>query len=105
MNFFEPNREKKVKRKLWNMQIMSNGAYESVKHRATVNSENERISIAMFFLPKFESEIGPAVSLTNPEKPPLFRRTGVEKYVQDYFTRDLDGKSYLDHMRTNNASI
>ncbi|KAK8468968.1 hypothetical protein PHAVU_006G168190 [Phaseolus vulgaris] len=87
------------------LEIMSNGAYESVKHRATVNSENERISIAMFFLPKFESEIGPAVSLTNPEKPPLFRRTGVEKYVQDYFTRDLDGKSYLDHMRTNNASI
>jgi len=87
------------------MQIMSNGAYKSVEHRATVNSEKERISIAMFYLPKFESEIGPAVSLTSPENPPLFKRIGVKKYVEDYFTRDLDGKSYLEHMRISGQKV
>ncbi|RZB82290.1 codeine O-demethylase-like [Glycine soja] len=82
------------------IEIMSNGAYKSVEHRATVNSEKERISVAMFFLPKFQSEIGPAVSLTNPEHPPLFKRIVVEEYIKDYFTHNkLNGKSYLEHMR------
>ena len=78
---------------------MSNGAYKSVEHRVTVNSEKERISIAMFFLPNVQSEIGPAISLTDPQNPPLFKRIGLEKYVADYFTRKLDGKSYLEHMK------
>ncbi|KAL2341078.1 hypothetical protein Fmac_009018 [Flemingia macrophylla] len=81
------------------LEIMSNGAYKSVEHRAIVNSEKERISIAMFFLPRFQSEIGPAISLTNPENPPLFKRIGVEKYVKDYFAHKLEGKSYLEQMK------
>ncbi|KAK7412534.1 hypothetical protein VNO78_03998 [Psophocarpus tetragonolobus] len=87
------------------IEIMSNGAYKSVEHRATVNSEKERISMAMFFLPKFQSEIGPAVSLTNPEHPPLFKRIVVEKYVKDYFTHELNGKSYLERMRITEENV
>ncbi|CAJ1962093.1 unnamed protein product [Sphenostylis stenocarpa] len=87
------------------LEIMSNGGYKSVEHRATVNSEKERISVAMFYLPKFQSEIGPALSLTNPENPPLFKRIGVEKYIQDYFTRKVDGKSYLEFMRISNHTV
>ncbi|KAK7331432.1 hypothetical protein VNO77_25657 [Canavalia gladiata] len=86
------------------LEIMSNGAYKSVEHRAMVNSEKERISIAMFFLPKFESEIGPAISLINSENPPLFKTIGMEKYVKNYFTRNMDGKSYLEHMRITNQN-
>ncbi|KAJ0960260.1 hypothetical protein J5N97_001935 [Dioscorea zingiberensis] len=77
--------------------ILSNGVYKSMEHRAMVNSEQERISIAMFFNPKFEAEIGPVTSLITPENPPLFKRIGMEQYVQDFYTRrKLDGKSYLD---------
>ncbi|KAE7996321.1 hypothetical protein FH972_001053 [Carpinus fangiana] len=54
------------------MEILSNGAYKSIEHRATVNSEKERVSIAMFFNPKFEAEIGPATSTLTPQNPPLF---------------------------------
>ncbi|KAK7303050.1 hypothetical protein RJT34_13949 [Clitoria ternatea] len=87
------------------LEIMSNGAYKSVEHRATVNSEKERISIAMFFLTKFESEIGPAISLIGPENPPLFKRIGTEKYVKDYFTCQNKGKSYLDLMRITSEKL
>ncbi|XP_059437863.1 protein SRG1-like [Corylus avellana] len=80
------------------MEILSNGAYTSVEHRATVNSEKERISIAMFFNPKLDAEIGPAKSLLNTETPPLFKRIGMEEYVKDYFSRNMNGKS-LDNMR------
>ncbi|KAM5587804.1 codeine O-demethylase [Rosa sericea] len=86
-------------------EILSNGAYKSMEHRAMVNSEQERISIAMFFNPKFEAEIGPVTSLITPENPPLFKRIGMEQYVQDFYTRrKLDGKSYLDQMRLQNGN-
>lgn len=87
------------------LEIMSNGAYKSVEHRATVNSEKERISVAMFFLPKFQSEIGPAISLTNQENPPLFKTIGVEKFIEDYFTHNLDGKSYLELMKITDEKV
>ncbi|XP_027338174.1 protein SRG1-like [Abrus precatorius] len=87
------------------LEIMSNGLYKSVEHRVTVNSEKERISIAMFFAPKFESEIGPAVSLTNGENVPHYKKVKMEKYVQDFFARKLDGKSYLEHMKIRDESL
>ncbi|XP_054804031.1 codeine O-demethylase-like [Prosopis cineraria] len=81
------------------LEIISNGAYKSVEHRATVNSNNERISMALFFLAKLESEIGPAMSLISPENPPLFKRVGMEKYVSDFFSDKQQGKSFLEHLR------
>ncbi|KAH7836508.1 hypothetical protein Vadar_002203 [Vaccinium darrowii] len=81
------------------LEIFSNGLYKSIEHRATVNSEKERISLAMFFNPKFQSEVGPSATLLDPQNPPLFKRVGMEKYVSDFFSRKLDGKSFLERMR------
>ncbi|RXH99027.1 hypothetical protein DVH24_011352 [Malus domestica] len=81
-------------------EMLSNGVYKSIEHRAMVNSEKERVSVAMFFSPKFEAEIGPLRSLITPENPPLFQGVGMEKYVNDFFSRlRLDGKSYLEQMK------
>ncbi|XP_030971841.1 protein SRG1-like [Quercus lobata] len=85
------------------LEILSNGLYNSIEHRANVNPEKERISIAMFFNPKFEAEFGPASSMLNPNNPPLFRRVGMEKYVKDFFSRSLNGRTYLDYMRIKNG--
>ena len=84
------------------LQILSNGVYTSIEHRATVNAAKERISIAMFFNPKFSAQIKPAPSLINPQNPPLFKQVGMEKYFKDFFSRKLDGKSYLEHMKIKN---
>lgn len=81
------------------LQILSNGVYNSVEHRAVVNSTKERISVALFFNPKFEAEIGPSTTLLNANNPPLFRRMGMEKYVKDFFSRSLNGKTFLERMR------
>ncbi|KAK7303053.1 hypothetical protein RJT34_13952 [Clitoria ternatea] len=86
------------------LEIMINGLYKSVEHRATVNSEKERISIAMFFNPKFESEIGPTINLIDRENPPLYKTIKMEKYIKDVLSRKLDGKSYLDHMKITNEN-
>ncbi|XP_010057194.3 codeine O-demethylase [Eucalyptus grandis] len=81
------------------MEILSNGLYSSIEHRVTVNSTRERISIAMFFSPKLDSEIGPIQSLATNKSPALFRRIKMEKYVEDYLSQKLDGKSCLERTK------
>ena len=81
------------------LQIVSNGVYRSIEHRATVNSTKERLSIATFYSSKLDSELGPAASLISPHNPPIFRKVPLEKYFKDFFDRKLKGKSYLDFMR------
>lgn len=78
---------------------MSNGVYRSIEHRATVNSAKERLSVATFFSPNLDSELGPAHSLISPQNPAAFQRVPLEKYFKDFFGRRLDGKSYLRLMK------
>ncbi|KNA04938.1 hypothetical protein SOVF_195020, partial [Spinacia oleracea] len=78
------------------LEIMSNGIYKSVLHRAVVNATKERISVAAFHNPAFHKEIGPILTDTTPAR---FRRISVTEYFNGVFTRALDGKSYLDFMR------
>ncbi|XVE53012.1 hypothetical protein DITRI_Ditri02bG0170500 [Diplodiscus trichospermus] len=81
------------------IEIVTNGTYRSIEHRATVNSERERLSIATFYSPRYDGEVGPAPSLISPTKPPLFKTMKVEDYFKGFFGRELKGKSYLDTMR------
>lgn len=83
---------------------MTNGVYRSIEHRATVNKEKERLSIATFYSPKLDGELGPAPSLITPEKPAFFNRISVADYFKGYFSRQLVGKSYIDAMRIHNQS-
>ncbi|XP_027184226.1 codeine O-demethylase-like, partial [Coffea eugenioides] len=82
------------------LEIVTNGIYKSVEHRATVNLHNERLSIATFFAPKLDGDMGPAPSLITPENPAIFRRIRMLDYSKAYFSRELDGKSFIDAMRT-----
>ncbi|RZC52763.1 hypothetical protein C5167_021199 [Papaver somniferum] len=80
-------------------EIMSNGIYRSVEHRATINSAKERLSVATFHIPRADGEIGPIPCMITPETPALFRTTGCEDYFEKFFSRKLEGKSFLDSLR------
>lgn len=86
------------------LQIVSNGIYRSIEHRATVNSTKERMSIATFYSSKLDSELGPARSLIGPNNPAIFQRVALEKYFKEFFARKLNGKAYLDFMRIDNEN-
>ena len=86
------------------MQMVTNGAYRSIEHRATVNSARERLSIATFVSAKFDGDIGPAPSLVSNENPAKFRRISVSDFLRGLFARQLHGKSYLDAMRISTGS-
>ena len=80
-------------------QIITNGTYRSIEHRATVNSEKERLSIATFYNPRVDGEIGPASSLITKQTHAAFKRLSVEEYFKGFFERKLHGKSFLDELR------
>ncbi|KAK7307018.1 hypothetical protein VNO77_39704 [Canavalia gladiata] len=83
-------------------EILTNGIYRSIEHRATINSEKERISIATFHRSQMNKIIGPIPSLVTPERPTLFRQIVVGDYYKMFFSRELQGKSFLDVMRIQN---
>ncbi|TXG47780.1 hypothetical protein EZV62_027074 [Acer yangbiense] len=75
------------------LQIMSNGTYRNINHRATINSLKERIYVTTFCNPKIDGDIGPAPSLVTLETPAIFKRIGVVDYTKGLFFGKLDGKA------------
>ncbi|KAJ1399940.1 Oxoglutarate/iron-dependent dioxygenase [Sesbania bispinosa] len=86
------------------LEIITNGIYKSIEHRAIVNSEKERISLATFYGPNMQEMLAPAPSLVTPERPAQFRRISVADHFKGYFSQELRGKSYLDQMRIQNEN-
>ncbi|XP_057415541.1 oxoglutarate-dependent flavonoid 7-O-demethylase 1-like [Lotus japonicus] len=86
------------------LEIITNGIYRSIEHRATVNSEKERLSIATFHSPSMESTFGPAPSLITPTAPAMFKPITYEEYLKRFLARELRGKSFIDTLRIENEN-
>ncbi|XP_058728283.1 oxoglutarate-dependent flavonoid 7-O-demethylase 1-like [Vicia villosa] len=88
------------------MEVMTNGIYKSTRHRAIVNSEKERLSIATFYGPEWSGNIGPLSCLVTQETPPLFKTIGVADFYKGYLSPEHHGKSYInDVLRIQNEYI
>uniref|UniRef100_A0A7N0U2Q1 Fe2OG dioxygenase domain-containing protein n=1 Tax=Kalanchoe fedtschenkoi TaxID=63787 RepID=A0A7N0U2Q1_KALFE len=81
------------------LEILSNGAYRSIEHRAVVNSEKERLSIATFMMPGVDGVISPAPSLVRQDAPARFKRIGTVEYFRRFFSKELEGKSHLENLK------
>ncbi|KAK2392886.1 hypothetical protein P8452_29710 [Trifolium repens] len=65
------------------LEIMSNGIFQSPIHRAVINAEKERLTVAIFCTPDSEKEIKPVDKLANESRPILYRP--VKNYVDDIY--------------------
>ncbi|KAM7493978.1 hypothetical protein LguiB_028587 [Lonicera macranthoides] len=84
------------------LEIMSNGEYSSIEHRAIVNLEKERLSIAGFHNPSFDTKIGPLLELLakeNNENGAKYRTLSHEDYMRMVISTKLDGKNLLDQIK------
>ncbi|KAL8265894.1 hypothetical protein R6Q59_003238 [Mikania micrantha] len=77
------------------LEIVTNGLYKSIEHRAVVNSKKERLSIATFFGPKLDGEVGPAPSLVTAETPARFTTVSVADFFKNLFSNKLYGKGNI----------
>lgn len=77
-------------------QIFSNGRCKSSRHRAVVNKDRERMSIAVGNGPGKEVVVGPAAPLVERDGRGLYRSMNYREYVESQLTRTFNGKSILE---------
>ena len=75
------------------MQVWSNDRYESVEHRASVNSEQERFSIPYFFNPARRTAVEPLEEMVSEERP---SRYNAYDWGEFFCTRRRSNFSKLD---------
>ncbi|GLT39993.1 hypothetical protein SLA2020_141560 [Shorea laevis] len=86
-----------------NMQVWSNDAYESVNHRAVVNTKRERFSIPFFFHPAPSAMIRPLEELVSEQNPAKYAEFNWGKFFvarnrSDYQKQDVENIQ-IDHFK------
>ncbi|KNA02710.1 hypothetical protein SOVF_216110, partial [Spinacia oleracea] len=71
------------------LEVMSNGIYRSVMHRAVVNATEERLSLVTFHGTALDSEIGPIPKLITPTTPAKFKRMSTIEYMKAFLAHPL----------------
>lgn len=78
------------------IQVVSNGRFRSVEHRAVTNASSARISIPMFCTPAEDAFIAPAESMVDEQHPPVYRGYKFDKFWEAFWSNVLERKSVLD---------
>ncbi|CAL0334940.1 unnamed protein product [Lupinus luteus] len=81
------------------IEVLTNGKYKSVEHRAVANEEKDRLSIVTFYAPSYEVELGPMQEFVDENHPCKYRRYNHGEYSKHYVTNKLQGKKTLDFAR------
>ncbi|KAJ0978261.1 hypothetical protein J5N97_013735 [Dioscorea zingiberensis] len=82
------------------IQVVSNAIYKSVEHRVMVNSEEERVSVAIFYNPRGDVLIGPAQELVSPARPVCCMPMTYNEYRLDIRKRGPRGKAQVDTLKS-----
>ncbi|KAI9128571.1 hypothetical protein K1719_000054 [Acacia pycnantha] len=78
------------------IEVLTNGKYKSVEHRAVANEEKDRLTIVTFYAPSYEVELGPMPEFVSEENPSKYKRYNHGEYSKHYTTNKLQGKRTLD---------
>ncbi|KAF3608792.1 hypothetical protein DY000_02049426 [Brassica cretica] len=79
------------------IEVLTNGKYKSVEHRAVTNRERERLTIVTFYAPNYEVKIEPMDELVDDETNPCkYRSYNHGDYSYHYVSNKLQGKKSLD---------
>ncbi|XP_010259688.1 PREDICTED: protein SRG1-like [Nelumbo nucifera] len=87
------------------MEVLTNGKYKSVEHRAVTHKEKDRLSIVTFYAPSYEIELGPLPELVDDNHPCLYRTYYHGEYNRHYVTNKLQGKKTLEFAKIQTTKI
>lgn len=80
------------------LQVLSNGIYQSVEHRVIVNSNRDRVSLALFYNPKNDSVIEPSKEFVSDDRPALYPPVRFDEYRLYVRTKGLCGKEQVESL-------
>ncbi|CAI9756312.1 unnamed protein product [Fraxinus pennsylvanica] len=66
------------------IQVLSNGRFKSVQHRAVTNKDMYRVSIAMFYGPNKDIVICPIEDLIDEHHPPMYRKYRYGEFLEEF---------------------
>ncbi|XVF39587.1 hypothetical protein PTKIN_Ptkin01aG0045800 [Pterospermum kingtungense] len=81
------------------MEILTNGKYKSVVHRAVVNNKATRISIGTAHGPPLDTIVSPAPELVEDRIGQAYHGIKYRDYIELQQSKCLSGKSCLDRLR------
>ncbi|MBA0720813.1 hypothetical protein Goshw_027129 [Gossypium schwendimanii] len=81
------------------MEILTNGKYKSVLHRAVVNNKATRISIGTAHGPPLDTLVSPAKELVADDAGQAYLGITYRNYLELQQSKSLSGKSCLDRLR------
>lgn len=70
------------------IQVLSNGRFRSVHHRAVTNKLGPRVSMAMFYGPNLETIIGPIEELIDDEHPPRYTSYRFSEFLEEFYKQE-----------------
>jgi isopenicillin N synthase-like dioxygenase len=76
--------------------MISNGIIKSPLHRVLTNTENDRISVVMFYGPGPEKELQPANELVTDKRPALYKKVKAKDYATVLFDTFARGGRAVD---------
>ncbi|CAH1448172.1 unnamed protein product [Lactuca virosa] len=81
-------------------EIMSNGRYKSIPHRATLSLETKRMSIASIHSMKIEKKVGPATDLVDEQHPIAYKEGSFGEFLDHISSKSLSECKYIDTLKT-----
>ncbi|KAG9454458.1 hypothetical protein H6P81_007362 [Aristolochia fimbriata] len=83
------------------LEVLSNGRYKSVVHRATVDPESRRLSIASFHTLSMQKKVRPAEELVDKQHPIKYKESSFADFLQFLSATDITqlGRKYIDTLR------
>ncbi|XP_060171779.1 flavanone 3-dioxygenase 2-like [Lycium barbarum] len=84
------------------LEALSNGKYKSVWHRAIVNSDKPRMSVASFLCPSESAIISAPQTLTEDGSPTIYRDFTYPEYYNKFWSRNLDQEHCLELFKKGN---
>lgn len=81
------------------MQIMNNGIFKSPVHRVVTNSEQERLSLAMFYGVEGHRMLEPAAGLLDEKRPARYRKIKAFDYIVGLREHFSKGERFIETLK------
>ncbi|KEH22930.1 2OG-Fe(II) oxygenase family oxidoreductase [Medicago truncatula] len=83
------------------IEILSNGKYKSVEHRAITNKNKKRTTFISYLFPQGDAEIGALDHMIDDQNPKMYKDTTYGEYLRHVLNTKLEGKPHINATKIN----
>ncbi|KAJ0970689.1 hypothetical protein J5N97_018648 [Dioscorea zingiberensis] len=86
------------------MEVLSNGRYKSVLHRAVLNPEEKRVSVASIYGFPMDEKVTAAKEMVDEQHPRRYKESSFRDFLDYIDINDItEGKSFIDSLKLTNT--